>query len=277
MPPSETEQQVQAHYNSGISIYETLIDALKTAGKDIHALTPRDLAPADHFHSGGWRSTLGLANMAGIRAGDYLLDVGGGVGGPARYLAAEIGCTVEVLDLSPEFVRAGEQLTELLGLSDKVHFHNGSALEMPYIEASFDAVITQHSSMNIPDKQLLYREIARVLKPGGMLAMHEFMAGVPGEIRYPLPWASTAGISSMELPDTIRGLLSDLGFDEAIWQDVTAQTLAMFREQAANSPAQPPALGLHLIIPAINEAIANLGQNMQAGNVVLVQAVFLKR
>ena len=85
-----------------------------------------------------------------------MLDVGGGLGGPARTLAARYGCRVTVLDLTESYVRAGEVLTERLRLSDRVAHRVGNALELPFPAGAFDMVWTQNSGMNIPDKERLY-------------------------------------------------------------------------------------------------------------------------
>lgn len=275
MASSETEAQVQAHYGSP-QLYEVIFNALQAAGKDMNALTPRDLAPVDQFHSGGWRSTLALAQMAGISAQDEVLDVGGGIGGPARYIAAELGCKADVLDLSAEFCEAGEQLTALLNMSDKVRFKNGSALEIPYPDAHFDVVVTQHSTMNIPHKETLYSEIARVLKPGGRLAMHEFMAGAtPDGMIFPVPWARSAEISDLRVPEHILDYLHSVGLKDIVWHDVTSDTLASFKNQMSEI-AGAGSLGLQIVIPDIQLMIKNLFANLQAGRVRVILAV-LKR
>jgi sarcosine/dimethylglycine N-methyltransferase len=164
-----------------------ILTALRATGKDPAALTIEDLAPIDQLHARGSEATLELARLAGITAGMRVLDVGGGLGGPARTLASAFGCSVEVLALTEEFCRAGEMLTARTGLADLVCFRQGNALKMRYPGAGFDVAWTQHSSMNIADKERLYAEIQRVLRPGGRLALHEILAGpvspsIPGAV-----------------------------------------------------------------------------------------------
>ncbi|CAA9452538.1 MAG: hypothetical protein AVDCRST_MAG80-2450 [uncultured Rubrobacteraceae bacterium] len=146
-----------------------------------------------------------------------VLDVGGGLGGPARNLASEIGCSVEVLDVTEEFCRAGEILTTRTGLGDLVSFRHASALDMPHPDASFDVVWMQHSSMNIADKERLYAEIHRVLRPGGHLALHEIMAGPVTPIHFPVPWARGPEISFLRPPEEVRALITGIGFEESAW------------------------------------------------------------
>jgi ubiquinone/menaquinone biosynthesis C-methylase UbiE len=126
--------------------------------------------------------------------------VGGGIGGPARTLAAEFGCTVTVLDLTEAYCRLGE----LTGLSDRVSFRHGSAYDMPLGDGGFDVAWTQHSSMNMEDKERLYAEIRRVLRPGGTLVLHEVVAGPVQPVQFPVPWASDPSISFLRAPEEIR-------------------------------------------------------------------------
>ena len=266
---------LNAHYTRA-DLADALLNGLRAAGKDLDTLTPLDLAPADQFHTGGWDATLDLARMAELGPGMRVLDVGGGIGGPARTLAAEFGCTVTVLDLTEEFCRVGERLTAMTGLADRVTFRHGSALDMPYDDESFDVVWTQHSSMNIEDKERLYGGARRVLRPGGRLALHEVMAGPVQPIHFPAPWASDLSISFLRPPDEIRSLLSELGFREVAWVDVTDRALEFMRRlRAATQPgAAPPALGLHLIMPNTAERFANQTRNVEEDRVRIIEAVF---
>jgi ubiquinone/menaquinone biosynthesis C-methylase UbiE len=207
-----------------------------------------------------------------------VLDVGGGLGGPARTLATEIGCSVEVLDVTEEFCRAGEMLTTRTGLGDLVSFRHASALDMPHPDASFDAVWMQHSSMNIADKERLYAEIHRVLRPGGHLALHEIMAGPVAPIHFPVPWARGPEISFLHPPEEVRALIVSIGFDESAWVDDTASALRWFRERLAAADAasgELPPLGLHLVLGAdLGQMSQNLARNLQEARVVVVKGVF---
>jgi ubiquinone/menaquinone biosynthesis C-methylase UbiE len=279
MSDRDSARGVSGHYapDDVDSTLRAILDALRADGKDLDTLTTDDLAPADQFHSRGKPATLELARLAGLRGGERVLDVGGGVGGPARTLAAEFGCTVTVLDLTEAYCRAGERLTELTRLTDRVSFRQGSAYEMPFEDASFDVAWTQHSSMNMEDKERLYAEIRRVLRPGGTLALHEIMAGPVQPIRFPVPWAADPSISFLRPPDEIRAVLRRLGFVEKAWLDTTPQSLDWFRERtaaAAASPSPPP-LGLHLLLgPRIGPAIQSVYRNLQEQRLVIVEAIF---
>src|SRR5882724_12148975 len=167
---------VTAGYWEREGLERAILGALAAAGRDVDALTVDALAPADHFHGGAKAATDRLARLAGIRPGMHVLDVGGGLGGPARTLAT-YGAHVTVVDVTESFVRTGAALTARLGLADRVEHRVGDALELEVPAASFDLVWTQNSGMNIADKERLYRGFARALRPGGVLATQEPMAG----------------------------------------------------------------------------------------------------
>ena len=265
---------VGEHYGRG-EVVAKILEALRSAGKDPYALTADDLVPIDQLHARGREATRELAGLAGITAGMRVLDVGGGLGGPARTLAGEFGCTVEVLDITEEFCRAGEVLTARSGLADRVSFRHGSALDLPYPDAGFDAAWTQHSSMNIPLKERLYKEIQRVLRPGGLLALHEILAGPVSPIHFPTMWARDPSLSYLRTPDEVRTLLGGTGFEELAWIDETAPALHWYRKRLATMPAEPPPLSLYLLFgDEFPEMLRNQVLNLSEGRVSVVQALF---
>ena len=263
------------HYGR-VDLAATILEALRAAGRDPDALTVEDLAPVDQFHIRGREATLELAHRAGITAGMRALDVGGGLGGPARTLASEFGCTVEVLDFTEEFCRAGDMLTARTGLSNRVSFRHGNALEMAYPDARFDVVWTQHSSMNIADKERLYKEIHRVLRPGGRLALYEIMAGPTSPIHLPVPWARDPSISHLQPPEAIHSLIATTGFTGLSWVDETAAATQWFQQRlSAMASEDPPPLGLRLLLgPDFGEMLRNQALNLSEGRICVVQAVF---
>jgi ubiquinone/menaquinone biosynthesis C-methylase UbiE len=269
---------VGEHYARG-DLAAVILAALHEAGKDPDSITVQDLVPVDQLHTRGKDATLELARLAGMTPEMRVLDVGGGLGGPARTLASEIGCSVEVLDVTEEFCRAGEMLTTRTGLGDLVSFRHASALDIPHPDASFDAVWMQHSSMNIADKERLYAEIHRVLRSGGHLALHEIMAGPVAPILFPVPWARTPEISFLRPPEEVRTLIiTGIGFDESAWVNETASALRWFRKRLAAADAaseELPPLGLHLVLGAdVGQMFSNLARNLQEDRVVVVQGVF---
>jgi SAM-dependent methyltransferase len=268
----EASAAVAGHYGKE-KLLETILDALRAAGKDPDSLTVEDLATFDHFHLRGRDATLELLRLAGLRAGELVLDVGGGIGGPARTLA-EAGCSVTVLDLTEEFCRTGAALSERVALGARVTFRHASALDMPFEDGAFDAAWTQHSSMNIEDKERLYEEIARVVRRGGKLALHEIMAGSEGPPHFPVPWASVPTISFLRPPDAVRKLIGASGFRERVWRDGSATALSWLRDRQAAAPTSPPPLGLHLLLgPAAGEMLRNVMRNLEERRITVIEAV----
>lgn len=265
------DRYVGEHYGHP-GLTAAIISALRAAGKDPDALTTEDLAPVDQFHTRGRPATLDLARRAGIASGMRVLDVGGGLGGPARTLAAEFGCRVTVVDLTEEFCRVGALLTERTRLADRVEFRHGDALRLPVKNGEFDVVWTQHSSMNVADKAGLSRELFRALRPGGRLAMHEILAGPEAPVHFPVPWASEPSLSHLETPAAARARLTAAGFTETAWTDRSAESIAWFRERLG----QPPAvLGLHLVLgPDAPAMLRNILRNLDERRVVVAEAVF---
>jgi len=266
---------VSAHYTSG-NLEEKIIAGLRAAGKDPDALALDDLTPVDQFHLGGKPATLQLIERAGFRPGMHVLDVGGGLGGPARTLAVEAGCIVTVLDLSEEFCRVGAMLTARTGLTDAVTFQHGSALAMPFADEEFDAVWTQHATMNIAEKERLYKEIHRVLRPGGRLAMHDAMAGPVQPIHFPVPWARDPTISFLRSPEAIRTLLTEIGFRVVEWVDERETIVAALQRQVSIMTLNGPLpLGIQLLVGTeFPTMLKNVGRNLQEDRLTIIQGVF---
>ena len=213
---SDVDERIGNHYG-----WSGLMEAIEAELRD-HEIDPEhvtvdQLAPVDNYHAYRLAGTLALAAAVDISAADRVLDVGGGIGGPARQLAMRFGCHVTVVDLTAEYCAVGEQLTVWTGLSDRVSFVQASALEMPIADATFDVAWTQHASMNIADKAGLYREIARVVRPGGRFAFFDMLAGPSQPIHFPVPWATDPSFSFLVPPAETRALITRAGFREVTW------------------------------------------------------------
>jgi ubiquinone/menaquinone biosynthesis C-methylase UbiE len=202
----DTEPDISGHYSRG-NLLERLRAILLSEGVDPNRPSLEALAPFDHFHGRGLEATEELANSLPVQAADHILDVGSGIGGPARYFANRFGCRVTGIDLTAEFCDVARVLTRTLGCEDRVAFEQGNALAMPFAEASFDGAYSMNVSMNIADKMAFYREIYRVLRPGGWLMLSELARGPAGGPDYPTPWARSAAASFLATPsETLRGL-----------------------------------------------------------------------
>lgn len=272
---SEYARAMNEHYGP-VDISARILERLEQAGKDLARLSRDDFIAFDEFHGGGRDSTRELAQSAGLRPGMTLLDIGSGVGGPARTLAAEFGCAVVGMDLTAEYCRAAEMLTERVGLADRIAFRCADALDMPFPDASFDVVWSQNTLMNIGDKARLFREIRRVLRPGGTFAFETVLAGpVPGA-HLPVFWADSALINHLAAPEEVRRMLAALGLVEKAWQDTTARALANQRNRRETIRKNGlPLLGLSVIVPNDElEKFDNVIRNNEESRTVTVQAVY---
>lgn len=240
-------------YWSRPQLAERLLEAVATLGLDLGTATPDTLAPLDQFHGGGKAVTRTLARQAGVAAGMHVLDVGGGLGGPARMLAVECGARVTVVDLTAEYLRAGAVLTARMGLAGQVDFVHGNAVQLPFRTAGIDLVWTQNSGMHVADKARLYREFFRVLRSGGLLAQVEPVAGPVQPPHYPLMWAREPAENQLVSADELRELILAAGFIERHWNPALAP-------ERTHRPADPAITIQRLVmgerLPAIQEAQA---------------------
>ena len=270
---------VARHYGKG-GLLDRVLAALTQAGKDINRLTINDLAPMDEFHSRRRLATVELAGLLAPVPTDHVIDIGSGLGGPSRYLAATYGCRVSGVDLTAEFVETASALTAMVKLADKVDFRVGSALYLPFGDASFDRAWSQNVAMNIADRGRYYAEMHRVLRPGGWLAIQDVAAGNGDMLTFPVMWADRAEISVLHTPEATRTMLEAAGLRVVHWVDNTDTALAEMeaeRGRNAGAPADPPILGIHVVVgPSFREKMRNANQAMVDGRTRLINAVLQK-
>jgi ubiquinone/menaquinone biosynthesis C-methylase UbiE len=258
------------YYATGLT--DRLKIALAVFGPEDQQLTPQQLGALDQFHTRGLAATAELAKLAGITADMAVLDVGSGVGGPARFLAATYGCRVTGIDLSEPFVDAARYLTRRTGQSEQVSFHAASALDLPLDGSRFDAVLLQHVAMNIAERARLYREIRRVLKPSGRFATFDVVAN-GSEPYYPVPWARTSTTSFLLTADATREAIEQAGFRTLASQNDTDAAKAWFTQLRASGPPPSPNLGV-VMGPDFAQLSANLARNLLEGRLGILTAVF---
>lgn len=276
---SDTDRQRATEHWDRADLLTTVLEALRVAGLDVDHLEVDELAATDQFHGGGLPVTIRLAELAGLAQPSgtgqrrRVLDVGGGLGGPARTLAAHYDCVVTALDLTASYVEVAAELTRRVGLADQVTHLVGDALDLPFDDGSFDMVWTQNSGMNIADKRRLYAGFHRVLRPGGMLAFQEPMAGELQPLHYPVMWAEDASMSHLVRPDEVREILEVLGFEVREWTPVS--------DVAPASPAaKPPPNAVQQIIMGAERAeamAASSRANLLEGRMVSLNATLIKR
>lgn len=261
---------VQDHYaNSGPGngIVARVIATLHSnAGADA-AITPEALAPFDHFHGRGVLATQELATLLGPRAGEAILDVGSGIGGPARWIAARFDCRVTGVDLTREFCDAARQLNALSGMTDRVRIMQGSALALPLPDAGFDRAYSQNVMMNIHDKARAYREVFRVLKAGGWFVLCDVSAGPNGSPEFPVPWADVAENSFLATGDETRRYLLAAGFEIVTFREVSPAIPRQATRRQFESHDMPPAPGDVLMGERFQQMKINSLRAMEDGRI----------
>lgn len=270
----QTEQQVAKHY-ARQGLEEAILHALAASGKDSERLLASDLSGVDELHLGWRQATVELARSLGLTQGIELLDIGSGLGGPARYFAEFCDCRVTGIDLTEEFVETATALTRRCGLSERVHFRQGSALALPFAENTFDVATLIHVGMNVQDKARLFGEARRVLRQDGHFAVYDIMKTAVADLPFPMPWAETAATSFVEPPETYRELLVAAGFE--IVQEHNRRELALdlgreMREHAAKHGAPP--LGPHILMgPATPQRLGNVMGALQQGLIAPIEII----
>jgi SAM-dependent methyltransferase len=259
-------------------VYGLIVSALERASKPLDSLTVEDLAPVDHFHARGFPATVELADRLPVEPGYHLLDIGCGVGGPARYLAQRFGCRVSGIDLTGPFVEAANKLTALLGMDDRVFIEQGDGERLPYEDGSFDGAYAQHVTMNVADRPRFFGEAWRVLKPGGFFALTEHGLGPIGSPHHPLPWSEDRTGEFLVTPSKTRELLAAAGFADVEIEDTGPKYLEAYRAALELADrGEPPALGLHVLIgPTAPEKMRNSARNIEEGRTHPVQVVCRK-
>lgn len=240
------EEQVAAHYTPGM-LEGKILGSLRSAGKNMDQLRTEDLAPVDDFHVGGREATKALADFMRLQPDMHLLDIGCGIGGPARYFA-ERGCRVTGVDLSDEFIRVAQNLTRRLNLDHSATFRLASALKLPFEADTFDGAYEIHAGMNIPDKAGVFREVARVLKPGASFAIFDILRTGNGTYDYPVPWAKSPEADFAAGFDDYAQALQAAGLRIEHRRGRRKFALEFMQKMAAQTASAPPALGLHLLM-----------------------------
>jgi ubiquinone/menaquinone biosynthesis C-methylase UbiE len=283
----ETEDRVARHYAQG-DLERTILDALVASGKDPTRLTADDLAPVDEFHTGGREATIALAGQAGFAAGQHLLDVGCGIGGPSRFFARDRGCRVTGIDLTEDFVRTAEALSRRAGLAAQVSYRLASAVALPFADATFDGAYMIHVGMNVEDKAALFADVHRVLKRGGTFALFDVMKSGDGELSFPVPWATSRATSFVAGAAEYRRDLKAAGFEIVTEDDRTDFARRFFAEAMARADEAgtaevgastgPPPLGTHILMGGdaarkLANVRANLDNGLIAPTVLICRAV----
>ena len=235
-------EEVSVHYGSGGDLAEKIAEGLRNAGKDLNELKAIDLSAVDEFHFRGRKATLQLAEEMKLSEDASVLDIGSGLGGPARTLAEEYGCNVIGLDLTQAFCEVAGILSGWVNLAEWTEFQQGDATNLPFSDNQFDAAMTIHVAMNIAAKDKMYEQARRILKPRGIFAVYDILQGEGGEALFPAPWARESSISHLVTPDETKKLLSDAGFRILDIHDSTDESLGWLETRTAAKTQEKPGL-----------------------------------
>jgi SAM-dependent methyltransferase len=265
------------HWGRG-DIYGSIVSALHKMAKPLQGLTVEDLAPVDHFHARGFPATVELAERLPIRAGQHIVDIGCGLGGPARYMAQRFQCNVSGIDITESFVEVANKLTALVGLERQVKIEHGDGQRLPYPDSVFDGAYAQHVTMNVADRPAFFAEAYRVLKPGAFFALTEHGLGPKGNPHYPLPWSSDGSGAYLVTPSETRAILEKSGFEAIVVEDTGAKYLATYKTAIAKAEkgALPP-LGIHLLMgETALQKTRNAAKNIEQGRTHPIQLICRK-
>jgi ubiquinone/menaquinone biosynthesis C-methylase UbiE len=261
--------QIQTQYSTGVS-RRNIEQALIAAGKDLDSLAPADLWLLEDFHTMGRIATSQLVDLLGITPDYEVLDAGTGVGGTARYVADRCGCRVTAVDLTEDYCATADWLNRLVSLDKQISVRQASVTELPFADATFQVVFSQHVQMNVPDKSRLYQEARRVLADEGRLAIWDITAGEDGELDYPLPWADHPGLSHLVSADRLRALIESSGFTVEHWNDLSDQASSTMETLLA---LPPNPLGLHAFVADFARKAQNLTRALADGRLRAIQGV----
>lgn len=273
-----TNAKTVADYWGRGDIYGLIVSALQKMSKPLEDLTVEDLAPVDHFHARGFRATVELADRLPVKAGQHIVDIGCGLGGPARYMAKRFQCNVSGLDITKPFVEVANKLTALLRMEQQVKIDHGEGQRLPYPDTVFDGAYTQHVTMNVADRPTFFAEAHRVLKPGAFFALTEHGLGPKGSPHYPLPWSSDGSGAYLVTPSETRTTLEEAGFEAIVVEDTGGKYLAGYKTaiEKAEKGALPP-LGLHLLMgETALQKTRNAAKNIEEGRTHPIQLVCRK-
>ena len=265
-------------YYDGPDLHATVFAAIRAAGRDVDEIDSDDLAGMDEFHALGRAGTIALAELAGVTSGQRVLDIGAGIGGPARTLARHYGASVTAVEPTERFANLARTLTERAGLSERVRIVHANGSGLPFAAASFDLVWTQSVWQSVEHKRALAGEIRRVLHVRGRLALFEIV-GDGRDLHFPVPWGDGPADSFVPAEPDMKAVLEQSGLHAEKWLvgERVQHALAAAAADVERMTSGLPGVGVDLLMPDYAERMAGLARNVEDGRVSLLLAVLSRR
>lgn len=249
-------KEINKHYQSN-QLNEKISNSLKLNGISFKSLKQSDLNNCDELHIGGMDATLKLAKTAKLKKNSTILDIGSGIGGPARQISKAFNVNVYGIDLNFTFCKTAQLLSDQVELFNNIFFVQSNALFIPFADYSVDAVLLQHCMMNIKDKNTLLKECFRVLKYDGKLLIHEVTQGNKSPIYFPVPWSKHSSTSFLHNFKDLLILIKKTGFSELQWNNISEEAENWYKTQNKITK-KPFFLGQQLIF---NDEWIRMGKN----------------
>ena len=270
------EEAINAQYGQS-DLGNKILAILQREGIDMAEGIKDALAPIEELHLRGSLATIELAQKADLNESMKVLDIGCGIGGPARTIASEIGCQVIGLEICEEYCHTTEIINDRVGLGNKIEIRQGNALYMPFDSAEFDIVFMQHVLMNIENKERVLSQINHVLRPKGRLALNTICSGSITPIYFPVIWANNPDINFLLTASELRKLISNSGFKELSWKDDTKKILEGIEHTRSKPRSKiPRPINLSLIVSDPSTKWRNIVRNLKEERIVVIQGIFEK-
>jgi sarcosine/dimethylglycine N-methyltransferase len=269
---SEQGAALRYYDGDGSDPLPVVLEALRGSGRDVDRIEIDDLAGIDEFHALGRPATMALAELTGIAPGTRVVDVGAGLGGPARFLAARCGAQVTAVEPVARFRDACAELNRLAGLAESIRTVEGSATSLPVPDASMDVAWIEAVAISVEDKLTMAGELRRVLRPDGRLAFFDSFARSGEELHFPVPWANDPQESFVVSAGELRSVLEEAGFEAIVWNEQDA-ALGEIGQRTFAPTTDPARVGLGQLMPDFDERMGNLARNVVEGRLGLLQAV----
>ena len=229
-------------------VFSRVHQAMSETGLINKKLEIEELFPIDQYHARGIAATVDLGKRMPISKNQKIIDIGCGLGGPARYYAKEFKCFITGIDITPSFIEIGNEFNRLTSMSDNVELLVGNGEVLNFENETFDGAYSQHVTMNISNREKFFSEAFRVLKKDSFFAFTEHGLGPEGNPIFPLPWANSLEMSFLLPPQKTISILKDTGFSDIKIIETAEKYISGYEKLIKlKSENKKPVLGIHVI------------------------------